>query len=66
MIITDAIPNKGQFVALWFTDEGLPFSSTLKWEGGKLKSYNPICDTWEHVYSREFFDSLDINVTFYY
>lgn len=65
MFITDAMPNNGQFVALWFTSEGLPFSATLKWEDGQLKSYNNVNDLWEcecdHGYSRKFFESRDAN-----
>lgn len=67
MIVTDAMPNNGQFVALWFTDENLPFSATMKWEEGQLKSYDPVHDLWDyecdHGYNRKFFESRD--ATFY-
>ncbi len=67
MYVTDAMPYKGQFVAVWFTDEGAPFSATMKWDGGVLKSYDSKNDSWYHEfdceYLRDFFESND--ATFY-
>lgn len=58
MIISDAMPMRGQFVALWFTDEGAPFSRTLKWQGGKLLSYDVVNDAWIHEFDAEYLTEL--------
>lgn len=59
MKVLDEMPKKGQFVAVWFVG-GVPFSATLKWVDGQMKSYNHTNDHWDcecdHGYCGMFFD----------
>lgn len=61
--MTNPLPIDCQFVAIWLTEEGLPFSATLRWHGEQLESYNYAIDDWDaecdHGFSVSFLKSVN-------
>lgn len=57
------LPVDCQFVAIWLTEDGLPFSAALRWHGGQLESYNYAIDDWDaecdHGFSVSFLKSVN-------
>ena len=61
MIKLDAMPNSGQFLAIWVY-LGLPWAETMRWEHNTLMRYNTDSDSFHTV---DINDYNDLDVTFY-
>lgn len=59
IVVSDEMPECGQFVAIWPVESGVMFSATILIKDGLMYAYNSFEDEWdyEHGFSKEFFES---------
>lgn len=58
MVLKPAMPDKGQFVAVWEFD-GKMWADTLRWHEGVLQEYKPSTkfedESWDEVLDHDFY-----------